>query len=68
MRPSYYAGDGHSHWHVKRMMAFHIFSPKVTRPDEKVGLCFFDDASRSIAAAITQFARTGSRGVAPDPR
>lgn len=42
----YYAGDGHSHWHVKRMMAFHIFSPKVTRPDEKVGFCFFDTTLR----------------------
>ena len=42
----YYSGDGHNHWHVKRMMAYHIFSAAVTRPDDKVGFCFFDTTLR----------------------
>jgi hypothetical protein len=38
----HYAGDGHNHWHVERMMAYHLWSPKGTRADRKVGFCFFD--------------------------
>ena len=37
-----YAGDGHDHWHVRKMMAYHVFSTKFTRGDSKVGFCFFD--------------------------
>ena len=37
-----YAGDGHSHWHVERMMAYHLWSGHGTRADRKVGFCFFD--------------------------
>ncbi len=37
-----YAGDGHDHWHVRKMMAYHVFSTKVTKGDSKVGFCFFD--------------------------
>lgn len=38
-----YAGDGHDHWHVERMMAYHLWSPYAgTRGDDKVGFCFFD--------------------------
>ena len=37
-----YAGDGHDHWHVRKMMAYHLFSTKATRGDSKVGFCFFD--------------------------
>ena len=37
-----YAGDGHNHWHVARMMAYHLWSGRVTRADRKIGFCFFD--------------------------
>jgi hypothetical protein len=37
-----YAGDGHDHWHVRKMMAYHLFSDDATRGDSKVGFCFFD--------------------------
>jgi Lysyl oxidase/S-layer homology domain len=37
-----YAGDGHDHWHVRKMMAYHLFSNNTTRGDSKVGFCFFD--------------------------
>jgi hypothetical protein len=37
-----YAGDGHDHWHVRKMMAYHLFSTRATRGDSKVGFCFFD--------------------------
>ena len=41
-----YAGDGHDHWHVRKMMAYHLFSTRVTRGDSKVGFCFFDTTLR----------------------
>ena len=37
-----YGGDGHNHWHVKSMMAYHLWSGHGTRADRKVGYCFFD--------------------------
>jgi hypothetical protein len=37
-----FAGDGHNHWHVERMMAYHLWSGHGTRSDRKVGFCFFD--------------------------
>jgi len=37
-----YAGDGHDHWHVERMVAYHLWSSRGTRADRKVGFCFFD--------------------------
>jgi len=37
-----YAGDGHNHWHVERMMVYHLWSGRGTRADRKVGFCFFD--------------------------
>ena len=37
-----YAGDGHDHWHVERMMAYHLWSSHGTRADRKLGFCFFD--------------------------
>jgi hypothetical protein len=37
-----FAGDGHNHWHVERMMAYHLWSGHGTRADRKVGFCFFD--------------------------
>jgi hypothetical protein len=41
-----YAGDGHDHWHVRKMMAYHLFSTRATRGDSKVGFCFFDTTLR----------------------
>ena len=41
-----YAGDGHDHWHVRKMMAYHLFSTSNTRGDSKVGFCFFDTTLR----------------------
>lgn len=38
----HYSGDGHDHWHVERMMAYHLWSARGTRADRKVGFCFFD--------------------------
>lgn len=37
-----FSGDGHNHWHVERMMVYHLFSPQGTRQDRKIGFCFFD--------------------------
>jgi hypothetical protein len=37
-----YAGDGHDHWHVERMMVYHLWNGQGTRADRKVGFCFFD--------------------------
>ena len=37
-----YAGDGHDHWHVRRMMTYHLWGPKGTVRDSKIGFCFFD--------------------------
>jgi hypothetical protein len=62
-----YAGDGHDHWHVRRMMAYHLFTTKVARGDSKVGFCFFDtthrypDLPRSPSAAQYREASCGTR-------
>ncbi len=37
-----YAGDGHDHWHVRKMMSYHVWGKAGTRGDAKVGFCFFD--------------------------
>jgi hypothetical protein len=37
-----YSGDGHNHWHVVKMMSYHLWSGAGTRGDEKIGFCFFD--------------------------
>ncbi len=37
-----YSGDGHNHWHVVKMMSYHLWSLAGTRGDEKIGFCFFD--------------------------
>ena len=43
-----YAGDGHDHWHVRRMMSYHLWSTKGTRRDAKIGFCFFDTNARNL--------------------
>jgi hypothetical protein len=37
-----YAGDGHDHYHVKRMANYHLWSNRGTLRDSKIGFCFFD--------------------------
>ena len=38
-----YAGDGHDHWHVLRMLTYHMYSPtQSTLKAAKIGFCFFD--------------------------
>jgi hypothetical protein len=37
-----YAGDGHDHWHVRRMMTYHLWGGPGTARDAKIGFCFFD--------------------------
>ena len=61
-----YAGDGHDHWHVEQMMAYHLWSSQGTRADRKVGFCFFDTTlwAPEPAALAEQPATTASRGAA----
>ena len=42
-----YAGDGHNHWHVRRMLSYHIWSTHGTSRDAKIGFCFFDTNRRN---------------------
>jgi hypothetical protein len=44
-----YAGDGHGHWHVRRMMAYHLWSTRGTWKDAKIGFCFFDTTPRDLS-------------------
>jgi hypothetical protein len=37
-----YAGDGHNHWHVTRMVDHDLWSASRTLHGPKVGFCFFD--------------------------
>ncbi|MET1231794.1 MAG: S-layer homology domain-containing protein [Candidatus Limnocylindrales bacterium] len=37
-----YAGDGHDHWHVRRMLTYHLWGARGTLRSSKVGFCFFD--------------------------
>jgi hypothetical protein len=38
-----YAGDGHNHWHVLRMLTYHMYGPnQSTLKTAKIGFCFFD--------------------------
>ena len=43
-----YAGDGHNHWHVLRMLTYHMYSPtQSTLKAAKIGFCFFDTNRKS---------------------
>jgi hypothetical protein len=44
-----YAGDGHDHWHVRRLMTYHLWGLKGTYRDAKIGFCFFDTTPRDLA-------------------
>ncbi len=37
-----YADDGHDHWHVRRMLTYHLWGANGTTSDGKIGFCFFD--------------------------
>ena len=54
-----YAGDGHDHYHVRRMMSYHLWSTRGTLRDRKIGFCFFDTNPRYLVAA----ARTTVEGL-----
>ena len=44
-----YAGDGHDHYHVKRMASYHLWSNRGTLRDSKIGFCFFDTNGRYLS-------------------
>ena len=44
-----YAGDGHDHYHVRRMMSYHLWSTRGTLRDRKIGFCFFDTTPRYLS-------------------
>lgn len=44
-----YAGDGHDHYHVRRMMSYHLWSTSGTLRDRKIGFCFFDTNPRYLS-------------------
>ena len=44
-----YAGDGHDHYHVKRMASYHLWSTRGTLRDTKIGFCFFDTTARYLS-------------------
>lgn len=44
-----YAGDGHDHWHVRRVMTYHLWGSAGTYRDAKIGFCYFDTTPRDLA-------------------
>lgn len=44
-----YAGDGHDHYHVRRMANYHLWSTNGTVRDVKIGFCFFDTDPRYLS-------------------
>ena len=44
-----YAGDGHNHYHVRRMMRYHLWSTAGTMMDRKIGFCFFDTTPKQLS-------------------
>jgi Lysyl oxidase len=44
-----YAGDGHDHYHVKKMASYHLWSNRGTLRDSKIGFCFFDTSPRYLS-------------------
>ena len=44
-----YAGDGHDHWHIRRILSYHLWSGSGTTRDAKIGFCFFDTNRRTTA-------------------
>ena len=59
-----WAGDGHNHWHVLRMLTYHMWSTtSTTVRTAKIGFCFFDTNRRSTslpgAPRSAHYLRTG---------
>jgi hypothetical protein len=58
-----YAGDGHDHWHVRRILSYHLWSTHGTSRDAKIGFCFFDtnrrDASLPGAPKLRKYFQSG---------
>ena len=44
-----YAGDGHDHYHVRRLAMYHLWSARGTLRDSKIGFCFFDTNARYLS-------------------
>jgi hypothetical protein len=44
-----YAGDGHDHYHVRRLAMYHLWSNRGTLRDSKIGFCFFDTNARYLS-------------------
>ena len=44
-----FAGDGHNHYHVRRMMSYHLWSTAGTIKDRKIGFCFFDTTPKRLS-------------------
>jgi Lysyl oxidase/S-layer homology domain len=44
-----YAGDGHDHYHVRRMATYNLWSTHGTFRDSKIGFCFFDTNPRYLS-------------------
>ena len=63
-----YAGDGHDHWHVRHVLSYHLWGPKGTLADAKIGFCFFDtnlidgDLPGSPAGSVYHESSCGSKG------
>jgi hypothetical protein len=62
-----FAGDGHDHWHVKRMMSYHLWGGGGTLHDKKIGFCFFDtnlvrpELPRSPSRVVYRQSKCGGR-------
>ncbi|HSK53510.1 MAG TPA: lysyl oxidase family protein [Clostridia bacterium] len=61
-----HAGDGHDHWHVRRVMAYHLWSTRGTLRDVKIGFCFFDtnriDSSLPRSPSLPAYRESGCGG------
>jgi hypothetical protein len=44
-----YAGDGHDHYHIRRLAMYHLWSTRGTLRDSKIGFCFFDTNARYLS-------------------
>lgn len=44
-----YAGDGHNHYHVRRIMTYHLWSGAGMFKDRKIGFCFFDTTPKRLS-------------------
>ena len=61
-----YAGDGHDHYHVRKMMTYHLWSTAGMFKDRKIGFCFFDTTPKRLdlprAPQTKQYFQSGCGG------